>query len=60
MFIDSPVDGIQPGHSTMNIVDISMYPSKEEGSSSEDIPQVKKWTVHSMPASIIESSRSVS
>jgi hypothetical protein len=46
MLIDTPTDVIQPGASKMTVVDVSM--SKEEASYLEDIPQIKRWTVHSM------------
>ena len=43
-------NSIKPG-STMAIVDISMDLSKAEDSCSEGTPQVRRWTVHSMPGS---------
>jgi hypothetical protein len=47
MLIDSPADGIQPGCSKLNHFDVSMSKA-----SIEDIPQIKRWTVHSMQHAI--------
>ncbi|KAF8232439.1 P-loop containing nucleoside triphosphate hydrolase protein [Tricholoma matsutake] len=45
MFIDSPVNVIQPESSSMPVVDVSMDLCKET-SSLDDAPQIKRWSVH--------------
>lgn len=52
MFIDSPVNVIQPESSSMPVVDVSMDLCKET-SSLDDAPQIKRWSVHSMQQTLL-------
>lgn len=55
--VDVQVNGIRPYLSPMTTADVCMDPCNEQDSAPEGTRKIKRWTVHSMPASVFDSSR---